>query len=117
MALAHHGLPTGTRFALDRSICAKCRRHESLTKADPHYTITASHAHNKIIGIMKQLQTEMIRRGELMADDKFVDKGVQEVKISNLIPSQTELEHPNKLCFVANHPVLNVPILVAKSAI
>lgn len=102
----------------DRERCKKCGRHLALTAGKEHkehYEINSSHEHNqKVIKQMKELQTRLLLDGRLDARNEFRVSSPTEIKISELLPTQPAIDHPNKFCYVANRGILEMPILVAK---
>lgn len=86
-----------------------------LERKEPEYEINASKEHTEsVIKVLREEQTELIRRRGLDAKDYFSRLPEQEVLIKDLLPTQPGIDHPHKFCFVANRPVLNEPIVVAK---
>lgn len=105
-----------TTYFFDRRVCNKrCGRHVILESKEPEYEITASAEHNKkVIAGLREQHDLLVSTGKLDPRDRFIQHPVMEIPIKQLLPSQSGLDHPDKFCYVANRPVLNCPIIVAK---
>lgn len=106
-------MPTKHRF--HRSVCDKCGRHLMLAHKEPTYEINASKEHNKkLLSELRKVQSNLIKTGVLDARDKFQVSPASDFKIKDLLPSQPIIDHPDKFCYVANRPVSEIPIIIAK---
>src|SRR3989339_379524 len=89
-----------SQFVFRRKRCETCGRHFALKRLNKRYEINASVAHNKrVIQTLREQQTQLIKSGRLDArDDAFHNLGSQAIKISELLPTQPGLDHPDKFC-------------------
>lgn len=107
--------PKRPKYVFRPSACSSCRRYEPLVRGG--VGVDASKLHTeKMIQELRNGQRELIRDGAIEARDVFVDAGVKEIPLDQLLPHQNGLSHPDKFCYVANRRILEEPILIAQIA-
>ncbi|MBN2066978.1 MAG: hypothetical protein JW744_00745 [Candidatus Diapherotrites archaeon] len=99
----------------DRKACLTCGRHLVLEAKTAEYEADMSkQTIERTIAKIREFQKRMVEQGLLDARDRLSRLPEQELMIKDLLPLQGDLYHPNKFCYVANRPVLEMPILVIK---